>query len=131
MVLLAFFHTVMVYLIAHQSTSRHYYMTQVFVPHNWSDTIQGQHITSPIMSTDSWHVDDGTPKPKWVCENRVNSVHGDIAPCIFMVPVYRACAEREENKVVVSMLSPKLMNQTDALYDFRSLTYLHGAITSS
>ncbi|KIM73243.1 hypothetical protein PILCRDRAFT_93144 [Piloderma croceum F 1598] len=81
-----------------QATSRHYYMTRVFVPENWN--IQGQHLTSPIMSMASWDDDNGTPKPLWACENRVNSVHGEIRLCQFMVPIYHAWAELDENALL-------------------------------
>src|ERR1700736_2820966 len=50
-------------------TSRHYYMTHVFVSENWN--VQGQHPNSPIMSTASWAEADGTPQPGWVCETGI------------------------------------------------------------
>jgi len=81
-----------------QATSRHYYMTRVFVPENWN--VQGQHLTSPIMSMASWDDGNGTPKPSWARENRVNSVHGEIRLCQFMVPIYRAWAELDENALL-------------------------------
>ena len=91
-----------------KATSRHYYMTRVFVPENWN--VQGQHLTSPIMSMASWDDGNGTPKPSWARENRVNSVHGEIRLCQFMVPIYRAWAELDENALLVFSLTYHLNN---------------------
>jgi len=90
-----------------QRTSRHYYMTRVFVPENWN--VQGRHVTSPIMATASWAVADGSPKPSWACENRINSVHGEIALCEFMVPIYRVWADLDEN----DLLKPQILAWCD------------------
>jgi hypothetical protein len=78
-------------------------MTRVFVPENWN--VQGQHLNSPIMSTARWAEADGTPQPGWVRENRINSVHAEIALCQFMVPIYRVWADLNENGLLVFLLT--------------------------
>lgn len=70
-------------------------MAQVFVPENWD--VQIRHATSPIMSMANWSEADGTRKPAWVRDHRMNTVEGDIQLCTLMVPFYRAWADLKEN----------------------------------
>jgi hypothetical protein len=94
-------------------------MTRVFVPENWN--VQGRHVTSPIMATASWAVADGTPKPSWACENRINSVHGEITLCEFMVPIYRVWVDLDGNDLLVFFyICHRGINSTYTLFLFKS-----------
>ena len=78
----------------------HATVTCVFVPENWN--VQGQYMTSPIMSTACWNELDGSPEPYWVSENNINHVTTDVLACHMMTPFYHVWVDLKENHILVS-----------------------------